>query len=60
MLLYTSKGVTGTNQFKVHGHLPLHGMLVSSFKLHHSVKEMALPEGKLRHKDQSLKLLPGH
>ncbi|XP_071607772.1 FERM, ARHGEF and pleckstrin domain-containing protein 2 isoform X5 [Heliangelus exortis] len=28
MLLYTSKGVTGTNQFKVHGHLPLHGMLL--------------------------------
>uniref|UniRef100_A0A803T173 FERM, ARHGEF and pleckstrin domain-containing protein 2 n=1 Tax=Anolis carolinensis TaxID=28377 RepID=A0A803T173_ANOCA len=28
MLLYTSKGVTGTNQFKIHGHLPLHGMLV--------------------------------
>ena len=29
MLLYTSKGVTGTNQFKIHGHLSLHGMLVS-------------------------------
>lgn len=29
MLLYTSKGVTGTNQFKIHGHLPLNGMLVS-------------------------------
>ncbi|XP_030071469.1 FERM, ARHGEF and pleckstrin domain-containing protein 2 isoform X2 [Microcaecilia unicolor] len=28
MLLYTSKGVTDTNQFKIHGHLPLHGMLV--------------------------------
>uniref|UniRef100_A0A8C3U4Q0 FERM, ARHGEF and pleckstrin domain-containing protein 2 n=1 Tax=Catharus ustulatus TaxID=91951 RepID=A0A8C3U4Q0_CATUS len=28
MLLYTSKGVTGTNQFKIHGHLSLHGMLV--------------------------------
>ncbi|XP_058045167.1 FERM, ARHGEF and pleckstrin domain-containing protein 2 isoform X2 [Ahaetulla prasina] len=28
MLLYTSKGVTGTNQFKIRGHLPLHGMLV--------------------------------
>ncbi|XP_026557241.1 FERM, ARHGEF and pleckstrin domain-containing protein 2 [Pseudonaja textilis] len=27
-LLYTSKGVTGTNQFKIRGHLPLHGMLV--------------------------------
>lgn len=29
MLLYTSKGVTATNQFKVHGQLPLHGMIVS-------------------------------
>ncbi|XP_062853274.1 FERM, ARHGEF and pleckstrin domain-containing protein 2 isoform X1 [Trichomycterus rosablanca] len=28
MLLYTSKGVTATNQFKVHGQLPLHGMMV--------------------------------
>ncbi|KAI1882718.1 hypothetical protein AGOR_G00237800 [Albula goreensis] len=28
ILLYTSKGVTATNQFKVHGQLPLHGMLV--------------------------------
>ncbi|XP_037764691.1 FERM, ARHGEF and pleckstrin domain-containing protein 2 isoform X9 [Chelonia mydas] len=28
MLLYTSKGVTGTNQFKIHGYLPLHGMLL--------------------------------
>ncbi|XP_028817212.1 FERM, ARHGEF and pleckstrin domain-containing protein 2 isoform X3 [Denticeps clupeoides] len=28
MLLYTSKGVTATNQFKVHGQLPLHGMLL--------------------------------
>ncbi|KAM6442684.1 FERM, ARHGEF and pleckstrin domain-containing protein 2 isoform 1-T1 [Liasis olivaceus] len=28
MLLYTSKGVTGTNQFKIRGHLPLHGMLL--------------------------------
>ncbi|XP_064194947.1 FERM, ARHGEF and pleckstrin domain-containing protein 2-like [Anguilla rostrata] len=28
MLLYTSKGVTATNQFKVHGQLPLHGMLI--------------------------------
>uniref|UniRef100_A0A8C7HAH6 FERM, ARHGEF and pleckstrin domain-containing protein 2 n=2 Tax=Oncorhynchus kisutch TaxID=8019 RepID=A0A8C7HAH6_ONCKI len=27
-LLYTSKGVTATNQFKVHGQLPLHGMIV--------------------------------
>ncbi|XP_036610466.1 FERM, ARHGEF and pleckstrin domain-containing protein 2 isoform X2 [Trichosurus vulpecula] len=28
ILLYTSKGVTGTNHFKIHGQLPLHGMLV--------------------------------
>ncbi|XP_056606724.1 FERM, ARHGEF and pleckstrin domain-containing protein 2 isoform X2 [Triplophysa dalaica] len=28
MLLYTSKGVTATNQFKVHGQLPLYGMIV--------------------------------
>ncbi|XP_063747175.1 FERM, ARHGEF and pleckstrin domain-containing protein 2 isoform X2 [Eleginops maclovinus] len=28
MLLYTSKGVTATNQFKVHGQLPLPGMIV--------------------------------
>ncbi|NXU79940.1 FARP2 protein, partial [Oreotrochilus melanogaster] len=38
MLLYTSKGVTGTNQFKVHGHLPLHGMLVEE-----SENEWAVP-----------------
>uniref|UniRef100_A0A8B9K9T0 FERM, ARHGEF and pleckstrin domain-containing protein 2 n=1 Tax=Astyanax mexicanus TaxID=7994 RepID=A0A8B9K9T0_ASTMX len=31
MLLYTSKGVTATNQFKVHGQLPLHGMIVSTW-----------------------------
>ncbi|XP_041119590.1 FERM, ARHGEF and pleckstrin domain-containing protein 2 isoform X2 [Polyodon spathula] len=28
MLLYTSKGVTASNQFKVHGQLPLHGMII--------------------------------
>lgn len=28
MLLYTSKGVTATNQFKVHGQLPLHSMIL--------------------------------
>lgn len=33
MLLYTSKGVTATNQFKVHGQLPLHGMIVSIQRL---------------------------
>ncbi|XP_076812512.1 FERM, ARHGEF and pleckstrin domain-containing protein 2-like [Clavelina lepadiformis] len=27
-LLYTSKGVTSTNQFKVHAELPLHGMII--------------------------------
>ncbi|XP_051563448.1 FERM, ARHGEF and pleckstrin domain-containing protein 2-like [Myxocyprinus asiaticus] len=27
ILLYTSKGVTATNQFKVHGQLPLRGMI---------------------------------
>lgn len=63
MLLYTSKGVTGTNQFKIHGHLSLHGMLVSGSMLHHRVKEMALPKGgwgiPSRHKDQSHKVLQG-
>ncbi|XP_077463520.1 FERM, ARHGEF and pleckstrin domain-containing protein 2 isoform X2 [Stigmatopora argus] len=38
MLLYTSKGVTATNQFKVHGQLPLHGMIVEE-----SEKEWAVP-----------------
>ncbi|KAM6152745.1 FERM, ARHGEF and pleckstrin domain-containing protein 2, partial [Erethizon dorsatum] len=28
MLLYTSKGVTGSSQFRIRGLLPLHGMLV--------------------------------
>uniref|UniRef100_A0A672SJD5 FERM, ARHGEF and pleckstrin domain-containing protein 2 n=1 Tax=Sinocyclocheilus grahami TaxID=75366 RepID=A0A672SJD5_SINGR len=46
MLLYTSKGVTATNQFKVHGQLPLHGMIVrlesdkTLFLLHSSKVEM--------------------
>lgn len=35
MLLYTSKGVTATNQFKVHGQLPLHGMIVSTLAVIH-------------------------
>lgn len=39
MLLYTSKGVTATNQFKVHGQLPLHGMIVSIFTLPFMVRE---------------------
>uniref|UniRef100_A0A7N6BPL5 FERM, ARHGEF and pleckstrin domain-containing protein 1 n=1 Tax=Anabas testudineus TaxID=64144 RepID=A0A7N6BPL5_ANATE len=30
VILYTSRGMTATNQFKVHGQLPLHGMTVSS------------------------------
>lgn len=63
MLLYTSKGVTGTNQFKIHGHLSLHGMLVSGSMLHHRVKEMALPKAgwgiPSGHEDQSHKLLQG-
>lgn len=29
ILLYTSRGLTASNQFKVHGHLPLYGMTVS-------------------------------
>ncbi|XP_030641780.1 FERM, ARHGEF and pleckstrin domain-containing protein 1 [Chanos chanos] len=28
VLLYTSRGMTATNQFKVHGQLPLHGMTI--------------------------------
>lgn len=28
ILLYTSRGLTATNQFKVHGHLPLYGMTI--------------------------------
>lgn len=30
MLLYTSKGVTGTSHFRIRGLLPLRGMLVSA------------------------------
>ncbi|XP_028924593.1 FERM, ARHGEF and pleckstrin domain-containing protein 2 isoform X1 [Ornithorhynchus anatinus] len=37
MLLYTSKGVTGSNHFKIHGHLPLHGMLVEESETDWSV-----------------------
>lgn len=63
MLLYTSKGVTGTNQFKIHGHLSLHGMLVSGSMLHHRVREVALPKAgwgiPSGHKDQSDKLFQG-
>lgn len=33
VILYTSRGMTPTNQFKVHGQLPLHGMTVSSASL---------------------------
>lgn len=29
VLLYTSRGLTASNQFKVHGQLPLYGMTVS-------------------------------
>nr|XP_057937120.1 FERM, ARHGEF and pleckstrin domain-containing protein 1-like [Doryrhamphus excisus] len=28
VILYSSRGMTATNQFKVHGHLPLHGMTI--------------------------------
>ncbi|KAI3356264.1 hypothetical protein L3Q82_017508 [Scortum barcoo] len=28
VILYTSRGMTATNQFKVHGQLPLHGMTI--------------------------------
>ncbi|XP_005723589.1 FERM, RhoGEF and pleckstrin domain-containing protein 1-like isoform X1 [Pundamilia nyererei] len=28
IILYTSRGMTATNQFKVHGQLPLHGMTI--------------------------------
>lgn len=30
VILYTSRGMMPTNQFKVHGQLPLHGMTVSA------------------------------
>uniref|UniRef100_A0AAQ5ZRU2 FERM, ARHGEF and pleckstrin domain-containing protein 1 n=1 Tax=Amphiprion ocellaris TaxID=80972 RepID=A0AAQ5ZRU2_AMPOC len=33
VILYTSRGMTPTNQFKVHGQLPLHGMTVSAVSL---------------------------
>ncbi|XP_043926726.1 FERM, ARHGEF and pleckstrin domain-containing protein 2-like [Protopterus annectens] len=38
MLLYTSKGVTTTNQFKVHGQLPLQGMIIEE-----STEEWSVP-----------------
>ncbi|XP_077472709.1 FERM, ARHGEF and pleckstrin domain-containing protein 1 isoform X2 [Stigmatopora argus] len=28
VILYSSRGMTGTNQFKIHGQLPLHGMTI--------------------------------
>ncbi|PKU28668.1 hypothetical protein llap_21028 [Limosa lapponica baueri] len=36
ILLYTSRGLTASNQFKVHGHLPLYGMTrkKDAFSLH--------------------------
>ncbi|XP_068176612.1 FERM, ARHGEF and pleckstrin domain-containing protein 2 isoform X4 [Antennarius striatus] len=45
MLLYTSKGVTATNQFKVHGQLPLHGMIliVLETPVEESENEWAVP-----------------
>uniref|UniRef100_A0A8C2XMJ7 FERM, ARHGEF and pleckstrin domain-containing protein 1 n=1 Tax=Cyclopterus lumpus TaxID=8103 RepID=A0A8C2XMJ7_CYCLU len=33
VILYTSRGMMGTNQFRVHGQLPLHGMTVSAASL---------------------------
>lgn len=33
VILYTSRGMMQTNQFKVHGQLPLHGMTVSAVSL---------------------------
>ncbi|XP_051928970.1 FERM, ARHGEF and pleckstrin domain-containing protein 2 isoform X3 [Hippocampus zosterae] len=45
ILLYTSKGVTATNQFKVHGQLPLHGMIliILDAPVEESEKEWAVP-----------------
>uniref|UniRef100_A0AAX7SUR6 FERM, ARHGEF and pleckstrin domain-containing protein 2 n=1 Tax=Astatotilapia calliptera TaxID=8154 RepID=A0AAX7SUR6_ASTCA len=43
MLLYTSKGVTATNQFKVHGQLPLHGMIVEESENEWSVPHSENP-----------------
>lgn len=34
VLLYTSRGLTASNQFKVHGQLPLYGMTVSMRRGH--------------------------
>lgn len=39
VLLYTSRGITASNQFKIHGQLPLRGMTVrtsSTSTLHFS------------------------
>ncbi|KAJ8393860.1 hypothetical protein AAFF_G00055890 [Aldrovandia affinis] len=38
ILLYTSRGMTASNQFKVHGQLPLHGM-----KIRESEEEWGVP-----------------
>ncbi|XP_019617017.1 PREDICTED: FERM, RhoGEF and pleckstrin domain-containing protein 1-like isoform X2 [Branchiostoma belcheri] len=37
MILYTSKGVTATNQFKVHGQLPVQGMVVEESEMERAV-----------------------
>lgn len=37
MLLYTSKGVTSSNQFKVHGQIPLKGVVLEDSELDRSV-----------------------
>ncbi|XP_061636330.1 FERM, ARHGEF and pleckstrin domain-containing protein 2 [Phyllopteryx taeniolatus] len=45
MLLYTGKGVTATNQFKVHGRLPLRGtiLLILDAPVEESEREWAVP-----------------
>lgn len=40
VLLYTSRGLTACNQFKVHGQLPLYGMTVSSWAGHRGVRTL--------------------
>uniref|UniRef100_A0A8C5X153 FERM, ARHGEF and pleckstrin domain-containing protein 2 n=1 Tax=Malurus cyaneus samueli TaxID=2593467 RepID=A0A8C5X153_9PASS len=72
MLLYTSKGVTGTNQFKIHGHLSLHGMLVEESENEWSVPHcftiysaqktivVAARENRLSHESQLLLLFVLH
>uniref|UniRef100_A0AAQ4S6L4 FERM, ARHGEF and pleckstrin domain-containing protein 1 n=1 Tax=Gasterosteus aculeatus aculeatus TaxID=481459 RepID=A0AAQ4S6L4_GASAC len=44
VILYTSRGMMATNQFKVHGQLPLHGMTVSAVPLDSTHVRQAAPE----------------